>query len=381
MRGKNLAACALLSAAIALGVVDTPSLRAQTSSTWDKYGPSARYQSAGIYDAGSDTLVIFGGQHTNSSLNYNDLWWANNVAKPACLPPCALQWTRPAGNLTNIPSARFGHTAVYDSVNLRMVVFAGAQGVAKPSPCLNDVNVLQYPAGFGGTTAWFKLNPTGGPPPARYAHTAVYDSADNEMIVFGGSNCNSTFYNDVWVLKNANGLGGAPSWTQLSPSGPAPGARGFGSAVYDAANDRMIVFGGSNGTPYGDLWVLTHAGGVSGNPAWTQLTPGGSKPSARYGHSAVYDATNNRMIVYGGSTTNIGSLSDTWVLANANGLGGAPSWTLTVSGGTLQQRSLHVAIYDPATNKMVIFGGKIPKSVNGDPTDDHVTVLDGANGL
>ncbi|HEY6274645.1 MAG TPA: kelch repeat-containing protein [Terriglobales bacterium] len=378
MRGKNLAT-ALLAGVIAL-CFGAPPHFAQTS-TWDKYGPPARYQSAGIYDFASDTLVIFGGQHTDTSLNYNDLWWANNVTKAACLPPCALQWTRPSGGLSHIPSARFGRTAVYDSVNLRMVVFGGAQGVETPAPCLNDVHVLQYLAGVGGTPAWLELSPTGGLPVARYSHTAVYDSTDNEMIVFSGNNCSTTYYNDVWVLKNANGLGGTPVWTQLSPSGPAPGVRAFSSAVYDPANDRMIVFGGSNGTPYGDLWVLTHAGGVSGNPAWVQLTPGGTTPSARSGQSAVYDATNNRMIVYGGSSASQTSLSNTWVLANANGLGGTPSWTLTASGGTDQQRSLQVALYDPAANKMVVFGGKIPKSVNGNPTDDHVWVLNDANGL
>jgi len=379
MRWKSLAAGTVSAALIALWV-GVPRPLAQTS-TWDKYGPSARYQAATIYDSGSDTLIIFGGQHTDTSLNYNDLWWANNVTKTACLPPCALQWTRPTGNVSNIPTARFGHTAIYDPVNLRMMVFAGAQGVQTPAPCLNDVHVLQYPSGVGGALAWFKLSPAGGPPAARFSHTAVYDATDNEMIVFSGNNCGTTYYNDVWVLKNANGLGGSPVWKPLSPSGPAPGVRAFSSAVYDPTNDRMIVFGGWNGAAYGDLWVLAHAGGVSGSPAWTQLTPGQPTPAARFGHTAVYDAANNRMIVYGGSATRQSNLSDTWVLSNANGLGGAAFWTLTVPGGNAQQRSGHSAVYDPASNKMIVFGGKIPKSVSGNATDDHVWVMNDANGL
>jgi hypothetical protein len=260
-----------------------------------------------------------------------------------------------------------------------MVIFGGAQGVATPPPCLNDTHVLEYATGVGGTTAWAKLSPTGGPPAARYSHTAVYDAADNEMIVFGGNNCGAVYYNDVWVLRNANGLAGTPAWVQLSPSGPAPGPRSLTSAVYDAAGDNMIVFGGYNGSVYGDLWVLTHAGGVSGSPAWTQLSPAGATPTARYAHTAVYDAANNRMIIYGGHSKQAADGTETWVLANANGLGGAPYWTLTSSNGP--QRSLQSAIYDPATNKMIIFGGQVPKSVNGDPTDDHVWVLNDASGL
>jgi len=350
----------------------------QTSTKWEKYGPAARYQHTAIYDTGSDTMVIFGGQHTSSTQNYSDVWWANHVTTAACAPPCPLQWTHPGGNLHG-PSARFGHTSVYDSANSRMVVFGGAEGLKNPAPCLNDVYVLEYAAGVGGTTKWDTSGPTGSPPPVRYNHTAVYDAADNEMIVFGGNNCGSKYYNDVWVLTNANGLGSTPAWSQLSPAGSAPGPRANTSAVYDAVNDIMIVFGGFNGSPYGDVWLLMHAGAVSGSPAWTQLKPTGTTPSARYQHSAVYDPDSNRMIIYGGHTKNQADITETWVLANANGLGGAPYWTLTSSDGP--QRALHSAVYDPGTNKMIIFGGQVPKAVNGNPTDDHVYILNDANGL
>jgi hypothetical protein len=378
MKRKNLTAQAALVITLLL-CLWTALQFGKTTSTWQKFGPAARYEHTAIYDPGSDTMVIFAGQHTTSSDNYNDVWWANDVTTAACLPPCALRWTHSSKVLAGSPAPRFGHTAVYDSASLRMVVFAGAQGVESPAPCLNDLYVLEDATGVGSTTKWVTLSATGSPPPVRYSHTAVYDSNDNEMIVFGGNNCAGTYYNDVWVLTNANGLSGTPAWTQLSPSGPAPGPRANTSAVYDAADDIMIVFGGYNGSPYGDLWVLNHAGGVSGSPAWAQLNPTGTTPSARYQHSAVYDATANRMIIYGGHTRKAADITETWVLANANGLGGAPSWTLTSSNGP--QRALHSAVYAPATNKMIIFGGQVPKNVNGNPTDDHVWVLNDANGL
>jgi len=194
------------------------------SPDWYKFGPAARYQGTTVYDANSDIMVLFGGQHTDTTSNYNDVWWAHNVVNAACLPPCDLQWNGPT-NMGTIPSARFGHSAIYDPVNLRMVVFAGATGVETPSPCLNDLYVLENAIGSGGTPIWIKLSPTGSPPPIRYSHNSVYDAADNLMIVFGGSNCGSTYYNDVWVLTNANGLGGTPAWSQLSPSGPAPSVK------------------------------------------------------------------------------------------------------------------------------------------------------------
>jgi Galactose oxidase, central domain len=201
------------------------------------------------------------------------------------------------------------------------------------------------------------------------------------MIVFGGNNCGSTYYNDVWVLMNANGLSGTPTWSRLSPTGTPPAVRAYTSAVYDPNTNRLIVFGGYNRSILGDLWVLTNANGTAGSPQWIQLTPSGSAPSNRYGHSAVYDAANNRMIVYGGTTGGTTILSDTWVLSNANGLGGSPAWTLTVAGtGSAPARSLHNALYDPASNKMIIFGGK-PQSQLGIVSDDHINVLNDANGL
>ena len=347
---------------------------------WYVYGPPTRYGHSTVYDSTSDVMVVFGGQHTTTSLNFGDVWWANNVVKAACLPPCALQWTRPSLGLKGGPSARFGHAAVYDSTDNRMVVFGGAQGVASPPPCLNDVYVLEYATGIGGTTSWIRLIPTGGAPAPRYGHTAVYDPNGNAMIVFGGNNCSSTYYNDVWVLKNANSLGDTPAWVQLSPSGPTPPVRAFSSAVYDETNNRMIVFGGFNGSYLGDLWVLTNANGTGGTPGWLQLTPSGS-PSPRSGHSAVYDAADNRMIVFGG-TTGKGALGETWVLASANGLVGTPSWDPLVPGSeNAPRRAYHSAIYDPGSNKMIIFGGNPLVKTGCCPSDNHVFTLDDANGL
>jgi hypothetical protein len=96
------------------------------------------------------------------------------------------------------------------------------------------------------TPTWIPLTPTGGPPAARNAHSAVIDEANDRMIVFGGSffNCPGGCLNDVWVLTNADGLGGTPAWTQLAPTGPPPSVRTGHSAVYSPGTNRMIIFGG-----------------------------------------------------------------------------------------------------------------------------------------
>ncbi len=126
----------------------------------------------------------------------------------------------------------------------------------------------------------------------------------------------------------------AQSWSPLFPTGTAPAARGLNGApgVYDPASDRMIVFGGRNhnGKNLNDVWVLVNADGSGATPQWVNLIPNGAagSPPARSGHSSVYDATNNRLIIFGGcSGSCVPALNDVWVLSNANGLGGTPVWT------------------------------------------------------
>jgi hypothetical protein len=305
-------------------------------------------------------MIVFGGMNgpgtVTTHLLFNDVWVLTNADGTG--GPSTWTQLSPTGTP---PSARGTHSAVYDAANNRMMVFAGDPSIGFCSGAVNDVWVLTNADGTGAVAStWAQLSPTGGPPNLRQSPQAVYDSATNRMMVFGGmTNACGSFSNDVWVLENANGLGGAPIWTQLFPvSGPAP--RASHSAVYDSANNRMVVFGGGTATgSVNDVWVLQNANGV-GTPAWTQLSPTGVPPSVRSSHVAVYDSANNRMVVFGGAggVDVSGRLNDIWVLANANG-GGAPAWTqLSPTGVPPSVRDSHTAVYNPAMNRMVTFAGR-----------------------
>src|SRR5437588_1390780 len=110
----------------------------------------------------------------------------------------------------------------------------------------------------------------------------------------------------MFVLWSTHDFASGQTWTQLSPSGTPPSPRGFhgASAVYDPSSNRMIVFGGreSNQNNTNDVWLLTNANGLGGTPAWINLLPANSPgaPASRSGHSAVYDIATNRMMVFGG---------------------------------------------------------------------------------
>ncbi len=206
---------------------------------------------------------------------------------------------------------------------------------------------------------WIELSPTVPLSPPRGAE-AVYDPATNQMIIFGGRGGPSdTIFNEVWRLTNANGIGES-TWIQESPLGPIPRGRWIHRASYDQTNDRMIIFGGGLGRSSpctNEVWVLLDASAAGGTPTWINLINSG--PAPRFAHSQVYDPTTNKLVIFGGSNCfTAASYGDVWVLSNANGLGGVPFWTQL----SLPSLNLggHTAVYDDASNRMIVFGGQGP---------------------
>ena len=351
-----------------------------TAQQWTNSGPLPRYSHSAVLDPSTNKMIVFGGVLTQLSglgLDLNDVWWLNNTGGSGLL------WTR-APIAGTRPAPRSGQSAIYDPGTNRMVIFGGGLGLA--SPCVSQVWSLANANGVGGTPAWTQLRTSGGPPQPRLRHTAVYDQTTNTMIVYGGNDCFSARFGDVWILKNANGIG-TPAWSQLTPTGIAPAGREDSTAVYDSVSNRMVIYGGSESAAPADnsVWVLTNANGTGGAPAWIQLSPSGTAPPARDLHSAVYDAANNIMTIFGGNSENgAGPLNDTWILGSANGLG-SPAWTqlnppLTTGPGG---RAGHTAVYNPASNKMTIFGGvgTPPGTSTNSAYFQDVWVLSNANGL
>src|SRR5262249_9363020 len=134
-------------------------------------------------------------------------------------------------------SARRDHTTIYDPVRDRLVVFGGYDGALK-----NDV----WAFSLSGTPAWTPIVPGGTLPTPRFSHAATYDSDRDELVIFGGYD--GSFVNDVWALP----LSDPTAWRHVEPVGPAPAGRDAMSVYYDAANQRMLLFGGWDGLQYRD---------------------------------------------------------------------------------------------------------------------------------
>ena len=302
--------------------------RAQTWTHLPDGFPRA-YQGA-IYDSLRTRMLVFGGA---DSLFEGDVHALSLSGAPS--------WSvlSPSGTP---PHARDALGLVYDPVRDRMLLFGGAYAFGLTTLVYNDVWAMS----LGPSPAWTQLAPAGTKPAGRYAHCMIYDPVRDRLVIFGGYDVIGR-RNDVWELS----LSGTPTWTPLMPSGTPPTAREHAAAIYDPVRDRMIVYGGFDGKPdwSGEVWELTFS-----PLAWNKITPIDVGPGKRDRMAAVYDPYNDRMVIFGGRTGNGTWGNDTWQLP----LGDTPSWLPLSPSGTLPPaRWGHSGVFDAVNRQMVIFGG------------------------
>ena len=344
--------------------------------SWTPNGPLPRFLHTAVFDPSTKQMIIYGGfSPTSNTMQGYDADVWRLLPSASLAGPQNWAALRPTGTP---PAPRGAHLAGYDPGSNRMVLFGGITA----NECVNDTWVITNANGIGGQSAWLQLSPIGGPPGVRSYMGGAYDPMSNTLLVYGGLDCFTITYRDFWVLSHANGLGGTPTWKQLFPTG-GPGPLDAFTMVYDPNTNELILFsGGSNGVFNNNVWILTNANGTGGTPAWNQLFPIGGPPASRFGSSATYDPASNRMTIFGGQGSAGTFLGDVWVLTNANGTGGTPAWTQIAQSSTVYPapRYGHTAAYDASRNVMIVFGGEIYSNYPIDLATNDVFFLSDANG-
>ena len=242
------------------------------------------------------------------------------------------------------PPPRHAAKMICDARNERMIMFGGGNVRVPWGGNYNDVWTLDLKS---GNQVWQPISPSGPPPSPRQFMTAVYDSSTQRMIVFGGTNDYTDYFDDVWVLALEQGN---ERWEEMGTSGLTPSPRCGAAAVYDYVGKRMVIFGGSDHDQFfNEAWCL-----YPDRATWLPLRAMGTPPAPRNTHTAVYDPLGPSMIVFGGKS-DIGMFDDVWVLELTMGV---EMWSeLPTSGEMPGGIAGHVAVYDCASRRMYTFGG------------------------
>ncbi len=285
-------------------------------------GPKARTDHTAIVDPVRKNLVIFGGRGSGT---FGDTWVFDLTTR---------MWREVKGQG---PAARFGHGAVYDGANRRMVVVMG-----EGAGFFNDVWTFDL-----DKETWKQLMPSSNGadvPRTRYGQSAALDGKGRVFISHGFSDQGR--FDDTWAFDLTTN-----KWVNLTPaSGPKPLKRCLHEMAYDAAADRVIMFGGCSSPfgpcPQGDMWAFD----LKSN-SWKELTPTGNKPSPRSNPSLAYDPMGKKIFLFGGSTSN-GASAEVWSYDLASN-----AWTKAQSADGPKARSSQATANDPTTGRVLIFGG------------------------
>ncbi len=121
--------------------------------------------------------------------------------------------------------------------------------------------------------------------------------------------------------------------------------RSNAQAVYDPLGDRLVLFGGLSAEPLNDVRAFDFL-----DLTWKQVNGGASGgPQARYSHAGALDTGRGRLVIYGGWGGQY--FDDTWAFDFE-----AAEWQRLDTDGQ-DTRSGCVAVYDPAGEALVVFGG------------------------
>lgn len=263
-------------------ILDLRSLAWRSVST--ARSPGGRRGHTAVLDPDRDRLLIFGGETDNGFLN--DVW-AFDLATETW------SFLSVSGDK---PLTRYGLGAVFDRSADRMVVSHGFSSDGR-----YDDTWAFDPSG----QKWSEITPAGNSlPQARCLHAMTIDDDSEHAYLYGG--CSSGIgpcpRGDFWSYDLA-----ARRWEEIPATANHPGDRGNPSLSYDSVTSRVILFAGADVRGSQDAWSY------SSDAGWQMLEPTGVLPPIRWSHAAVFDDRRNRLLMFGG-TDGSTWLGDLWEL-------------------------------------------------------------------
>lgn len=229
--------------------------------------PPKRSGSAGFIH--NDNIYIYGGIARN--ILFADLWKLNLKT-----------WKWSLIELKNYPEKRWGHT--FNFIKLTAVLFGGRCG-SKPQ----NMGCI-YHFDLNSINKWGQFEITSNQKPKkRYAHLTL--KKEDEIIIFGGHGGRARFYNDIWILKENNGVF---SWVEITTTGEIPEARSQSGGVYH--QNKLYVIGGTNNQrEFSDICILDWETKI-----WNRINV---SVLQLYKHTVSLIPKTNKLFIFGGKYT------------------------------------------------------------------------------
>jgi hypothetical protein len=300
--------------------------------------PSARYESALVWDSQRNRAVLFGGMELPqvglSGVPKQDTWeW----------DPATQNWTNRTITGTK-PSARYGHAMAYDT-GRGVVVLTGGWDI---NTGVGLADVWEWDPTTGAWTQRLTGSEANLPPPRMYA-SLVADSARNLLDLVGGQD---SLAGEIWDLDPATA-----TFTDRTPPPPRawPPPRSLQAMAFCPATGKTYVFGGQddNFALLDDLWEWD-------GTAWTQVASD-VRPPTRINAAMAYDPVRKSLILFGGTSdapvqgSGATILGDTWEWNS-----GTRQWSQLHPASSPEPRDSHAMVTDSGRAKLLLFGGERP---------------------
>jgi hypothetical protein len=182
-------------------------------------------------------------------------------------------------------------------------------------------------------TNWVPLSPTISPT-ARAYFAMAYDADSEKIVLFGGFN-GTQHIHDTWTFDGT-------TWKKMFPT-HWPAGRAGAQMAYDAVAHRIVLFGGYDGTSYlGDTWLWNGA-----TSQWTRATPQHSPPAET--GPMLFTDPNGHADIFGGYNGHFYQLT-MWQWIGSD-------WTQLHPATVPTARSYGAVALNPLTKKVILYGG------------------------
>jgi hypothetical protein len=344
-------------------------------------GPTARRSAQMSYDQMRENIVLFGGIGSDADREtwlWNGTSWRQPSPRPTMSPPATTLHCLAYSDTTHevlmigrsldddtpepswiwngtdwrqgsdsIPSNRFGQTMAYDNERQEFIVLGGQT---------HDQTIVGDSLRIGRIDdtiddAYAVRQIAAAIPDPLSDHSLTYSSSTGETLLFGGQSTDLGFgqrtNNDIWSLQ-----GGA--WTKLQPETSSPERRRKHASAFDPLRGKLILFGGKLkdlGTTEGvgkDLWEFDPVA-----ITWKEIPipVGALWPPEISGASLVFDTSQNRMMLSGGSLLDGAAINDVWQWDSTSS-----TWSKATPQINPMRNQGDTVAYDQRRGRAVLYG-------------------------